>query len=87
MKIEYCADWLCTAWFQNVDSMLNHHLAGLLGLGSLSWAGGHQDINVSLPINRLLDAGVDPKEITTTFLASLDICVMEKVHLDTSLQD
>ena len=48
-------------WFQNVESMLNHHLAGLLGLGSLSWA-GHQ-IHVSLPINKLLDAGVDPKEI------------------------
>ncbi|KAK6646377.1 hypothetical protein SEVIR_J004103v4 [Setaria viridis] len=27
------------AWFQDVESMLNHHLAGLLGLGSLSWAG------------------------------------------------
>ncbi|CAN0930573.1 Photosystem I P700 chlorophyll a apoprotein A1 [Linum grandiflorum] len=26
------------AWFQDVESMLNHHLAGLLGLGSLSWA-------------------------------------------------
>jgi photosystem I P700 chlorophyll a apoprotein A1 len=48
-------------WFQNVESMLNHHLAGLLGLGSLSWA-GHQ-IHVSLPVNKLLDAGVDPKEI------------------------
>ncbi len=40
---------------------MNHHLAGLLGLGSLSWA-GHQ-IHVSLPINQFLDAGVDPKEI------------------------
>ncbi|CAN0930570.1 Photosystem I P700 chlorophyll a apoprotein A1 [Linum grandiflorum] len=40
------------AWFQDVESMLNHHLAGLLGLGSLSWA-GHQFLN----------AGVDPKEI------------------------
>ena len=48
-------------WFQNVESMLNHHLAGLLGLGSLGWA-GHQ-IHISLPINKLLDAGVDPKEI------------------------
>jgi photosystem I P700 chlorophyll a apoprotein A1 len=46
-------------WFQNVESMLNHHLAGLLGLGSLAL---HQ-IHVSLPINKLLDAGVDPKEI------------------------
>ncbi|KAI3939051.1 hypothetical protein MKW92_001980 [Papaver armeniacum] len=49
------------AWFQDVESMLNHHLAGLLGLGSLSWA-GHQ-IHVSLPINQFLDTGVDPKEI------------------------
>src|SRR3569833_525932 len=48
-------------WFQKVESMLNHHLGGLLGLGSLGWA-GHQ-IHVSLPINKLLDAGVDPKEI------------------------
>jgi len=49
------------SWFQSVESMLNHHLGGLLGLGSLAWA-GHQ-IHVSLPINKLLDAGVDPKEI------------------------
>ena len=43
-------------WFQNVEAMLNHHLAGLLGLGCLGWA-GHQ-IHVALPINQLLDAGV-----------------------------
>ena len=48
-------------WFQNVESMLNHHLAGLLGLGSLGWA-GHQ-IHLSVPINKLLDAGVDPKQL------------------------
>lgn len=48
-------------WFQNVESMLNHHLAGLLGLGSLSWA-GHQ-IHVALPTNKLLDAGVALKDI------------------------
>ncbi len=41
-------------WFQNVESMLNHHLAGLLGLGSLSWA-GHL-IHVSAPIAKLTDA-------------------------------
>jgi photosystem I P700 chlorophyll a apoprotein A1 len=50
-----------TEWFQNVESMINHHLSGLLGLGSLAWA-GHQ-IHISIPVNRLLDAGVDPKEI------------------------
>jgi photosystem I P700 chlorophyll a apoprotein A1 len=41
--------------------MMNHHLAGLLGLGSLGWA-GHQ-IHVSLPVNKLLDAGVAPQDI------------------------
>ncbi|TXG60899.1 hypothetical protein EZV62_012262 [Acer yangbiense] len=49
------------AWFQDVESMLNHHLAGLLWLGSLSWA-GHQ-VHVSLPINQFLNIGVDPKKI------------------------
>ena len=48
-------------WFQNVESMMNHHLAGLLGLGCLSWA-GHQ-IHVSLPVNKLLDSGVAPQDI------------------------
>jgi photosystem I P700 chlorophyll a apoprotein A1 len=48
-------------WFQNVESMMNHHLAVLLGLGCLSWS-GHQ-IHISLPVNKLLDAGVAPKEI------------------------
>ncbi|MEM9483065.1 MAG: photosystem I core protein PsaA, partial [Cyanobacteria bacterium P01_F01_bin.116] len=48
-------------WFQNVESMMNHHLAGLFGLGSLSWA-GHQ-IHVALPVNALLDSGVAPQDI------------------------
>ena len=48
-------------WFQNAESMLNHHLAGLLGCGSLGWA-GHQ-IHVSLPVNKMLDAGMAPKDI------------------------
>nr|YP_009396436.1 photosystem I P700 apoprotein A1 [Polysiphonia scopulorum]ARW65622.1 photosystem I P700 apoprotein A1 [Polysiphonia scopulorum] len=48
-------------WFQNVESMMNHHLAGLLGLGCLGWS-GHQ-IHIALPINKLLDSGVSPKEI------------------------
>ena len=48
-------------WFQNVESMMNHHLAGLLGLGCLGWA-GHQ-IHLSLPINKLLDSGVSPQEL------------------------
>ncbi|MFQ6641976.1 hypothetical protein Gotur_017060, partial [Gossypium turneri] len=45
------------AWFQDVESMLNHHLAKLLGLCSLSWA-AHQ-VHVSLPINQFLNALVD----------------------------
>ena len=48
-------------WFQNVESMLNHHLAGLLGLGSLAWA-GHQ-IHVAIPINKMLDAGVPADQV------------------------
>lgn len=48
-------------WFQNVESMMNHHLAGLLGLGCLGWA-GHQ-IHIAIPINKLLDSGISPKEI------------------------
>mmetsp|Transcript_31879 Transcript_31879/g.44454 ORF Transcript_31879/g.44454 Transcript_31879/m.44454 type:complete len:752 (-) Transcript_31879:1549-3804(-) len=48
-------------WFQNAESMLNHHLSGLLGLGSLSWA-GHQ-IHIAIPINKLLDKGVSASEI------------------------
>ncbi len=48
-------------WFKNAESMLNHHLAGLLGLGSLSWA-GHQ-IHVSIPINYYMDKGVPLDQI------------------------
>jgi photosystem I P700 chlorophyll a apoprotein A1 len=48
-------------WFKNAESMLNHHLAGLLGLGSLAWA-GHQ-IHVSIPINYYLDKGVPLAQI------------------------
>nr|YP_009397054.1 photosystem I P700 apoprotein A1 [Spyridia filamentosa]ARW66240.1 photosystem I P700 apoprotein A1 [Spyridia filamentosa] len=48
-------------WFQNAESMMNHHLSGLLGLGCLGWA-GHQ-IHIALPINKLLDSGVAPSEI------------------------
>ena len=48
-------------WFQNVESMLNHHLAGLFGLGSLGWA-GHL-IHVGVPVNTMLDAGMAPQDI------------------------
>ena len=60
-------------WFQNAESMLNHHLSILLGLGSLSWA-AHQ-IHIALPINKLLDAGVSPQEIPLPheFLVNRDL--------------
>ncbi len=48
-------------WFQSVESMMNHHLAVLLGCGSLGWA-GHL-IHVSLPVNKLLDSGVAADKI------------------------
>ncbi|NJO43331.1 MAG: photosystem I core protein PsaA [Cyanobacteria bacterium RU_5_0] len=48
-------------WFQNLESMMNHHLAGLLGCGALGWA-GHQ-IHVALPTNKLLDAGVSLEKV------------------------
>ena len=62
-------------WFQSVESMMNHHLSGLLGLGCLSWA-GHQ-IHVSLPINKLLDSGLKPTEIPLPheFLLNRDLMV------------
>lgn len=41
-------------WFQNVESMMNHHLAGLLGCGCLGFAG--QQIHIALPINACMDA-------------------------------
>jgi len=48
-------------WFQNAESMMNHHLSGLLGLGSLAWSG--HEIHIGNPINKLLDSGMDPKDL------------------------
>ncbi len=48
-------------WFQNVESMLNHHLAGLFGLGCLSWT-GHL-IHVAIPVQAQLDAGKKASEV------------------------
>lgn len=64
-------------WFQNAESMMNHHLAGLLGLGSLGWA-GHQ-IHVSLPINKMLDAGVPIEKIPLPHEFILNRDVMAQV--------
>jgi photosystem I P700 chlorophyll a apoprotein A1 len=65
-------------WFQNVESMMNHHLAGLLGLGCLGWA-GHQ-IHIALPINKLLDSDISPQEIPLPheFLVNRDL--MSKLY-------
>ncbi|MEO0539491.1 MAG: photosystem I core protein PsaA [Cyanobacteria bacterium P01_A01_bin.105] len=65
-------------WFQNVESMLNHHLAGLFGLGSLGWA-GHL-IHVSLPINELLDSGVAPQDIPLPHEFILDKAFMADLY-------
>ena len=46
-------------WFADIDSALNHHLAGLFGLGSLAWAG--HIIHVALPTQAMGAVGVDPR--------------------------
>ena len=65
-------------WFQNVESMMNHHLSGLLGLGCLSWA-GHQ-IHVSLPINKLLDSGISPQELPLPHEFLVNRTLMEQLY-------
>jgi photosystem I P700 chlorophyll a apoprotein A1 len=65
-------------WFQNVESMLNHHLSVLLGCGSLGWA-GHL-IHVSLPTNKLLDAGVALKDIPLPHEFILDSAKMVELY-------
>ena len=46
------------SFFKKFKSLSSHHLSLLFGLSSISWS-GHQ-IHISLPINRLLDSGIDP---------------------------
>ena len=72
-------------WFQNVESMLNHHLAGLIGLGSLSWA-GHL-IHVSLPVNQLLDAidAGEPLSLNGQTIASASDIPLPHAFLDAGL--
>lgn len=50
--------WLGPSVFNKYKSIGLHHICILFGLGSLSWA-GHQ-IHIAVPINKLLEAGVDP---------------------------
>ncbi|MEE3716912.1 photosystem I core protein PsaA [Tumidithrix elongata RA019] len=64
-------------WFQNVESVMNHHLAGLLGLGSLAWA-GHQ-IHVSIPINYYLDKGVPASQIPLPHEFILNSSLMSEI--------
>ena len=45
-------------FFRKFKCLAIHHLAIFLGFGSLSWS-AHQ-IHIALPINRFLDAAVDP---------------------------
>jgi len=65
-------------WFQNVESMLNHHLSGLFGLGSLAWAG--HVIHVSAPINAMLDAGVPVDKIPMPHEFLLNNDFMAKIY-------
>ena len=73
LKYAACVSLVCTvvsatgsyfhmhiAWamdYKQFKKVIVHHSFVLLGLGSISWS-GHQ-VHVSLPVNRLLDSGVD----------------------------
>jgi len=48
---------LTLSFYKKFKSLSYHHLSLLFGLGSISWS-GHL-IHISLPLNRLLDSGVD----------------------------
>ena len=48
-----------TAWFNDVDAILSHHLTAVVGLGCLAWA-GHL-VHVAVPTDALLRLGVDPE--------------------------
>ncbi len=65
-------------WFQNVESMLNHHLAGLLGLGCLGWT-GHL-IHVALPVNAMLDQGMKAADIPLPQVYLFDTAFMAKFY-------
>ena len=48
-------------FYKKFKSLSYHHVSLLFGLSSLSWA-GHQ-FHIALPLNRLLDSGIDPAVI------------------------
>ena len=50
--------WFGPSLFNKYKSIGLHHLFILFGLGSLSWS-AHQ-VHIAVPVNKLLDAGVDP---------------------------
>jgi len=58
-------------WFRNFESMLNHHQAGLVGLGSIAWAG--HCIHIGAPTAALLDAidAGNPLVLNGTPIASI----------------
>ena len=66
------------SWFKNAESMLNHHLAALIGMGSLAWT-GHQ-IHVTLPITRLLLGNVDFKEIPLPHAFLIDRYFLNQIY-------
>jgi len=66
------------SWFQSVESMMNHHLAVLLGCGSLGWT-GHL-IHVSMPINDLLNSGVSPADLPLPRDFLLDKAFMAELY-------
>jgi len=50
--------WSTISWFTKLRALSLHHLSALFGLGSISYSG--HIIHISLPLNSLLDCGVDP---------------------------
>mmetsp|Transcript_110566 Transcript_110566/g.268754 ORF Transcript_110566/g.268754 Transcript_110566/m.268754 type:complete len:314 (+) Transcript_110566:341-1282(+) len=50
--------WSSSSFNKKFKSLSTHHSAVLFGLGSISWC-GHQ-IHISVPLNLMLDSGIDP---------------------------
>jgi photosystem I P700 chlorophyll a apoprotein A1 len=50
--------WSTVSFNKKFKSLSTHHSAVLFGLGSISWC-GHQ-IHISVPLNLMLDSGIDP---------------------------
>jgi photosystem I P700 chlorophyll a apoprotein A1 len=64
--------WSTVSFYKKFKSLSIHHSVVLFGLGSISWC-GHQ-IHISVPLNRLLDSGIDPSQMPCPQdLLSLDL--------------